>query len=156
VAAQGLRKQNSGMFQPSQNDVRTFFCAAYARWRDGLPVDAMQSIATRWIAAHPEYHAELADEPAALAAVYSVEEGRTNPFLHLAMHLTIEEQLSIDQPAGIRQAVELLAARMGDGHAAHHAVMDCLGEMIWASQRSGLPPDGQAYLQAVRRRATRD
>lgn len=144
------------MFQPSQNDVRRFFCAAYTRWRDGLPVDAMQAIATRWIAQHPEYHAELADEAAALAAVYTVEEGRTNPFLHLAMHLTIEEQLSIDQPAGIRQAVELLTARLGDAHAAQHAVMDCLGEMVWASQRSGLPPDGHAYLEAVRRRATRD
>jgi hypothetical protein len=144
------------MFQPSQTDVRRFFCAAYARWRDGLPVDAMQAIATRWIAEHPEYHAALADEAAALAAVYTVEDGRTNPFLHLAMHLTIEEQLSIDQPAGIRQAVELLTARLGDGHAAQHAVMDCLGEMVWASQRSGLPPDGQAYLEAVRRRATRD
>jgi hypothetical protein len=51
--------------------------------------------------------------------------------------------------------VELLAARRGSLHEAHHEVMDCLGEMIWASQRSGLPPDGQAYLEAVRRRATR-
>jgi hypothetical protein len=32
--------------------------------------------------------------------------------------------------------------------------MECLGEMVWASQRSGLPPDGHAYLEAVRRRAT--
>ena len=71
------------------------------------------------------------------------------------MHLTIEEQLAIDQPTGIRQAVELLAARRGSLHEAHHDVMECLGEMVWASQRSGLPPDGLAYLEAVRRRATR-
>jgi hypothetical protein len=83
-----------------------------------------------------------------------VEEGRTNPFLHLSMHLSIAEQCSIDQPRGIRQAVELLAARRNSLHAAHHEVMECLGEMIWASQRSGLPPDGLAYLEAVRRRAT--
>jgi hypothetical protein len=111
-------------------------------------------MAARWIDEHPEYHADLADEAAALEAVYTVEEGRTNPFLHLSMHLTIEEQCSIDQPSGIRQAVELLAARRGSLHAAHHEVMECLGEMIWASQRSGLPPDGLAYLEAVRRRAT--
>ena len=80
------------MFQPSQNDVRRFFCAAYARQRDGLPLAPMDAIAARWIAEHPEYHADLADEAAALAAVYTVEEGRTNPFLHLSMHLTIEEQ----------------------------------------------------------------
>jgi hypothetical protein len=142
------------MFQPSQADVRRFFCTAYAKRRDGRPVDAMEAIAVRWIDEHPEYAADLEDESAALAAAYTVEQGRTNPFLHLAMHLSIEEQVSIDQPSGIRQAVELLAARRNSLHAAHHEVMECLGEMIWASQRSGLPPDGHAYLEAVRRRAT--
>lgn len=143
------------MFQPSQSDVRRFFCAAYARSRAALPLDPMQALAARWVDEHPEYHADLADEAAALEAVYTVEEGRTNPFLHLSMHLTIEEQLAIDQPSGIRQAVELLAARRQSLHAAHHEVMECLGDMIWASQKSGLPPDGQAYLENVRRRATR-
>lgn len=143
------------MFQPSQNDVRRFFCGTWAKQRERRPLDAMEAIAARWIDEHPEYHGDLADEAAALAAVYTVEDGRTNPFLHLAMHLTIEEQLSIDQPSGIRQAVELLAARRNSLHTAHHEVMECLGEMIWASQRSGLPPDGQAYLEAVRQRATR-
>jgi len=142
------------MFQPSQHDVRRFFCAAYTRQRDGLPLDAMQAVAAHWVAQHPEYHVELADEAAALAAVYTVEEGRTNPFLHLSMHLSIHEQVTIDQPTGIRQAVALLAARRGNEHAAHHEVMECLGDMLWTSQRSGLPPDGQAYIDAVRRRAT--
>jgi hypothetical protein len=143
------------MFQPSQLDVRRFFCGTLAKQREGRVLDPMEAIAARWIDEHPEYHADLADEAAALAAVYSVEDGRTNPFLHLSMHLTIEEQCSIDQQRGIRQAVELLAARRNALHAAHHEVMECLGEMIWASQRSGLPPDGLAYLEAVRRRATR-
>jgi Domain of unknown function (DUF1841) len=143
------------MFQPSQNDVRRFFCGVYSREQARLPLEPMQAIAARWVGEHPEYHADLADEATALAAVYTVEEGRTNPFLHLSMHLSIEEQVAIDQPTGIRQAVGLLAARRNSLHEAHHEVMDCLGEMIWASQRSGLPPDGQAYLEAVRKRATR-
>jgi hypothetical protein len=143
------------MFQPSQADVRRFFCSAYAKQRTGLPLDAMESIAANWITQHPEYGDDLADEAAAQAAVYTVEEGRTNPFLHLSMHLSIHEQVAIDQPTGIRQAVELLAARRNSLHTAHHEVMECLGEMIWTSQRSGLPPDGQAYIEAVRRRATR-
>ncbi len=143
------------MFQPSQADVRRFFCAAYAKHRDGKPLDAMEDIAARWITEHPEYHADLADEAAAQAAQFTVEDGKTNPFLHLSMHLTIHEQTSIDQPTGIRQAVQLLAAKRNSLHAAHHEVMECLGDMIWASQRSGLPPDGQDYIDAVRRRATR-
>ena len=142
------------MFQPSQADVRRFFCSALAKHRSGLPLDAMELVAVPWIAEHPEYHPEMADAEAAIAAMYTVEEGRSNPFLHLSMHLSIQEQVAIDQPSGIRQAVELLAARRGSMHEAHHEVMECLGEMIWASQRSGLPPDGQAYIEAVRRRAT--
>ena len=143
------------MFQPSQADVRRFFCAAHAKQRDGRPLDGMEDIAARWITEHPEYHADLADEGAALAAQFTVEEGRSNPFLHLSMHLSIHEQCTIDQPTGIRQAVQLLAVRRNSLHEAHHEVMECLGEMIWASQRSGLPPHGPAYIEAVRRRATR-
>ncbi len=143
------------MFQPSQHDVRRFFCETWHKQQNGLPLTAMEAIAADWIAEHPEHHADLADLDAALASSYTVEDGRGNPFLHLSMHLSIAEQCSIDQPTGIRQAVALLAARRSALHEAHHEVMECLGEMIWASQRSGLPPDGLAYLEAVRRRATR-
>jgi hypothetical protein len=142
------------MFAPNQHDVRRFFCDTHAKQRQGLPLTPMETIAADWIAQHPEYHAELADVEAALQAQYTVEGGKSNPFLHLAMHLTIEEQMSIDQPRGIKQAVHLLAARRGSMHDAQHEVMECLGEMVWASQRSGLPPDGLAYLDCVRRRAT--
>ena len=143
------------MFQPSQHDVRRFFCSTLAKQRAGTLLSPIEAQAARWIDEHPEYHADLADLDTALAAAYSVEDGRTNPFLHLSMHLSISEQCSIDQPTGIRQAVELLAARRQSLHEAHHEVMECLGEMIWASQRSGLPPDGVAYIDCVRRRATR-
>lgn len=142
------------MFNPSQHEVRRFFCEAWRKQREGVPLVPMEALAADWIAEHPEYHTDLADAEAAVAASYTVEEGRTNPFLHLAMHLSITEQLSVDQPPGIRQAYELLAARRGSAHAAQHALMDCLGEMLWASQRSGLPPDGAAYIDCVRRKAT--
>jgi hypothetical protein len=141
------------MFAPSQHDVRRFFCATWRKRRDGAVMDAMETLAALWIAEHPEYDADLADLDAALAASYTVDEARTNPFLHLAMHLSISEQCSIDQPAGIRAAVELLAARLGSLHEAHHQTMECLGEMIWASQRSGMPPDALTYLECVRRRS---
>ena len=116
----------------------------------------IETLAALWIAEHPEYDAELSDEQAALAADYSVEGGRANPFLHLSMHLSISEQCSIDQPRGIRQAVELLAARRNSLHDAHHEAMECLGQMLWESQRAGRPPDGDAYVACVQRRATKD
>ena len=111
------------MFQPSQNDVRRFFCDTFAKQRQGQPMAPIEVLAAGWMDEHPEYHGDLADVEAALAAVYTVDDGRTNPFLHLSMHLTISEQVSIDQPRGIRQAVELLAAKRNSLHEAQHEVM---------------------------------
>jgi hypothetical protein len=142
------------MFNPSQEDVRRFFCSVRAKSRAAQPMDALETLAGQWLAEHPEYDTDVADEAAALAATYDGSDGRTNPFLHLSMHLSISEQCSIDQPRGIRQAVELLAARRNSLHEAHHEAMECLGQMLWESQRSGRQPDGAAYVECVQRRAT--
>lgn len=119
----------------------------------------METIVSLWIDEHPEYHAELADLKAALRDMAHMNEARgtgANPFLHLSMHLSISEQCSIDQPRGIRQAVESLTAKLNSLHQAHHEAMDCLGHMVWESQRAGRPPDGDSYIACVQRHATRD
>ena len=145
------------MFNPSQADVRRFFCEVHRKAQEpGAPMEAIETLAAQWIQEHPEYHATLSDVDRALADAGQPSAAGDNPFLHLSMHLSISEQCSIDQPPGIRQAVELLAARRGDLHQAHHEVMECLGRMLWESQRSGRPPDGLAYIEHVRQRATRD
>lgn len=148
------------LFQPSQADVRRFFCAVYAKARAGIALEAIETIASIWMDEHPEYHADFSDVDAALLQLQqsqstSVDSSKTNPFLHLSMHLSISEQCSVDQPRGIRQAVELLTARLDSLHNAHHIAMEHLGEMLWDSQQNGHPPDGQAYVEAVQRRATR-
>lgn len=103
-------------------------------------------MAADWIVEHPEYHDELADANGATAREYTPEEGRTNPFLHL----------SIDQPPGIRAAHDKLAAKLDSTHDAQHVIMECLGETIWEAQRTSTPPDTDAYLQRILRRASRD
>lgn len=140
------------MFTPSQHDVRRFFCETFRKQRANQVLTPLEAIARDWLLQHPEYADDLSDPEAALAADYSVEQGRSNPFLHLSMHLSIAEQISIDQPPGIRAAFSSLAQKLGSEHEAHHEIMECLGEMIWNSQRSGLPPDGAAYLECIRRR----
>jgi Domain of unknown function (DUF1841) len=147
------------LYQPSQADVRRFFCAVYAKAGNNSALEAIETIASLWIEEHPEYHADLQDVDAALqdlSQIINTDDGKTNPFLHLSMHLTITEQCSIDQPRGIRQAVELLTARLDSLHDAHHVVMECLGQMIWDAQQNKQAPDGQAYVEAVQRRATKD
>ena len=143
------------MFTPSQEQVRRFFCGAWAKQQAGQPMEAIEQLAAGWIAEHPEWHADFADADAAIARDYGDGAVGGNPFLHLSMHLSISEQCSIDQPRGIRQAVELLAARRADLHAAHHEVMDCLGQMLADAEASGRAPDGDAYVACVQRRATR-
>ena len=101
---------------------------------------------------HPEYAQDFADVEAALRSMTEVQPGRDNPFLHLS----ITEQCSIDQPRGIRQAVELLTHQRNSLHHAHHEVMQCLGKMLQESQSAGRPPDGEAYIACVQRHATRD
>ncbi len=140
------------MFTPSSDDVRRFFCEIYRKHRDNAILSPLEAIALDWIVEHPEYFDALSDVEAALARDYSVEGGQSNPFLHLSMHLTIAEQLSIDQPVGIRAACTALSGRLDSEHAAHHQIMECLGQMVWNSQRSGLPPDGAAYVECVRKR----
>jgi hypothetical protein len=144
------------MFNPSQADVRRFFCGVYAKSRTGQALEAIEVLASQWIDLHPEFHAALSNLDAALQSIGQPEVDKQNPFLHLSMHLSISEQCSIDQPRGIRQAVELLTHRRNSLHVAHHEAMECLGEMLWESQRAGRPPDGAGYTACVQRRATRD
>ncbi|MDR1967661.1 MAG: DUF1841 family protein [Burkholderiaceae bacterium] len=144
------------MFTPSPDKVRRFFCRAWAKQRAGQPQEALETLAAGWVAEHPEWHADFADADAAVARAYAPGSPGGNPFLHMSMHLSISEQCSIDQPPGIRQAVELLAHRRGTLHAAHHAVMECLGQMLADARARGELPDGTDYIAAVQRRATND
>ncbi len=148
---------NPGMLiQPSQADVRRFFCGVYAKARSGAALEPMEMLVSQWIDEHPEYHATLADVDAALRDMAKVDPSAENPFLHLSMHLSISEQCSIDQPRGIRQAVELLTHKLNSLHDAHHRTMECLGRMVFESQRAGRMPDGEAYIACVQRHATQD
>ncbi|MGE5493086.1 MAG: DUF1841 family protein [Actinomycetota bacterium] len=140
------------MFNPSREQVRRFFCDAWKKHLDRLPLVGAEVTAVDIIARHPEYHDLLSSAEGALDKEWTPESGQMNPFLHLSLHLAIFEQVSIDQPPGIRAAFEALRARL-DPHGAEHAILECLGETIWRAQREGRPMDAQAYVEAVRRAA---
>ncbi|MFM9968957.1 MAG: DUF1841 family protein [Burkholderiales bacterium] len=139
------------MFTPSRDEVRTFFAQSWQKHLGRAPLTSMEALAVDIVSLHPEYQRFLTNEAVATQTEFTVDEGSMNPFLHLSLHLAIEEQLSIDQPVGLRAEFERILARPGDRHAATHAVLECLGETVWRSQREGRPIDAEAYLQCVRR-----
>jgi len=137
------------MFNPSQQEVRQFFCEVWRKRVSKLPMTPLETIAADWVGQHPEYHTLLENPADAIGRVFDGADGAGNPFMHLSMHLSISEQVSIDQPAGIKAAFAALASRFGSAHDAHHVIMECLGQMLWDAQRSNLPPDGAKYVEAV-------
>lgn len=140
------------MFNPSRDQVRSFFTETWRKHRAREVLTPMESIAADIIEMHPEYHALLADADA-IARDFPPESGQMNPFLHLSLHLAIEEQLSIDQPPGIRAAFDAACAQRGERHDAAHDALECLGEVLFEAQRGGTTPDGFAYLDRLRRKA---
>ena len=140
------------MFNPSRNQAREFLFEVWRKHRAGEVLTPLESMALAVLLEHPEYHAMLADRERYLERDWKPEGGETNPFLHVAMHLAIEEQLSIDQPPGIRAVIQALERRLG-AHDARHEVMDCLAEMVWNAQRHGTGFDNAAYLDCLGRKA---
>jgi len=140
------------LFNPTRDQVREFFFALWAKSRAGGELTALESMALALVMEHPEYQDVLANPERFLDREWKPEGVETNPFLHLSLHLAIEEQVSIDQPPGIREAVGKLAAKHGSEHEARHAVMDCLAEIVWQAQRNGAPFDNAAYLDCLARK----
>lgn len=142
------------MFNPSRDEVRRFFCAAWRKHRERLPLAGAEATAADLIVQHPEYHTLLENPDAAIEQEFTPEGGQMNPFLHLSLHLAIADQISVDRPAGIRAAYQQLRQTM-EVHAAEHALLECLGETLWRAQREGGTMDAGQYLECVRRAITR-
>ena len=138
------------MFNPSRDQARQFLIDAWKKRVAKLPGTALETLAADLIEMHPEYH-ELLSAADALTREWTPEDGAMNPFLHLSLHLAIEEQISIDQPPGIRALFETRRSRYGNAHDAQHAILECLGETLWRAQRDRAPLDGAAYLDCIRR-----
>ena len=139
------------MFNPSREQVRSFFCEAWRKYRARLILEGAEATAADLIEQHPEYHTLLENPEEVLDKEFTPESGQMNPFLHLSLHLAIADQISVDRPPGIRAAYDALRTRL-EVHAAEHAILECLGETIWAAQRRGGEMDAEAYLEAIRRR----
>lgn len=137
------------MFNPSRDEARRHFFDTWRKYRAGETLSDLEQVTLRVISLHPEYHALLDNPERHLDQDYLPEDGGLNPFLHLSLHLAVEEQLSIDQPRGIRAHFERIALATGSEHDARHALLECLAEVIWQAQRSNTAPDQTLYVACL-------
>lgn len=143
------------LFGNNREALRRQFVEAWQKAREGRPVTQLEDLIASVIAEHPEYHHILEQGEAAIEREWTPEQGETNPFLHMGMHIAVREQLSVDRPPGVRAAFESLRHARGDAHAAEHEMVECLAETLWEAQRAGGMPDEQVYLERLRARARR-
>jgi len=136
-------------FEPSRDEARNFLFESWRKRRVGELLTPLEDLAAQLIAKHPEYFAVLENPQQHQEIDYLPEQGATNPFLHLMMHLTIEEQISIDQPPGIRAHFVRLTQKLESEHDAQHRMMECISEMIWQAQRNRTQPDAAVYFACL-------
>ncbi len=141
------------LFNPSRDEVRNFFFEAWRKSSAKLVLTDLEKMAVQVMQRHPEYHMVLSHPELYLQQAYFPELGETNPFLHMSLHLSILEQISINQPTGISDIYQRLCTMYGEEHEAQHAILDCLGETIWQAQRHQTPLDNAYYLQLLIKKA---
>jgi Domain of unknown function (DUF1841) len=123
---------------------------AWRKFSEKQPLEPLEAQLAAVIAEHPEYLAVIEAGEAAVAAEFTPESGRQNPFLHMGLHLAIREQVATDRPRGITEIHRNLSARLGNAHAAEHTMLEALAEALWEAQRANRAPDEQAYLEKLR------
>jgi len=126
------------------------YLEAWRKFSAKLPLEPLEAQLAAVIAEHPEYLQWIEAGDAAIAAEFTPESGRQNPFLHMGLHLALREQVATDRPAGIAEVHRKLAAKLASAHSAEHAMLEPLAETLWEAQRDNRMPDEQVYLERLR------
>ena len=136
------------IFGQDRHELRKMYADAWQKHCDKTPMSPLEAQIAQVVEEHPEYHEAVGGD---LAEDFTPEGGKTNPYLHMGLHLSIREQVATDRPTGIAAIFRLLADKAGDSHTAEHRMIDCLAETLWESQRDQSPPDESQYLERLRR-----
>lgn len=135
------------LFGNERQEIRQQFYSAWYKFTQQQPLDALEQHIVETIKLHPEYYTLLSD-PANADHDYTPEHGQMNPFLHLGLHLAVQEQVQTNRPLGITELFHQLTAKHGT-HEAEHRMMEQLGETLWEAQHSNTPPNEATYLEKV-------
>lgn len=133
------------MFGNDRARMRAYFQEVWRKRSAGTPLEPLENVIVSVIEMHPEYHPTLLDG----ASLTEDFEG-PNPYLHMGMHIALHEQLGADRPPGVRKLYQRVGRRFPDRHAAEHAMMDCLREVMLEAQSRGGELDATSEAQYLR------
>lgn len=137
------------MFGQDRTELRQMFFTSWEKHKNKQIMEPLEAVVAKIIELHPEYHSLLENQDT-VDKDYTPEMGETNPFLHMAMHISIQEQLSTKRPTGIEQLHRSMLQKIKDPHETEHLMMECLGKMLWESQSQNKAPDENDYLNCLK------
>jgi hypothetical protein len=126
--------------------------ASYADiWRRGIakePLEGEDALFFEIMQQHPEYShcwehaAELGDREVLIHGV--------NPFLHIAIHSVVENQIAQRNPPETDQALFRLTRSGLDRHDALHHILQVLTPLMWDVMQKKVPFDNETYRRRLR------
>lgn len=130
---------------------RKVFWDAWYQDKNRLPLDPLQVRIVRILHLHPEYHHHFNDMERFLDHdPNSTDTG--NFYLHLSLHLAIEEQIAVRQPPEVAAWMEMAVQhKHQERHQALHAALEALGETMAEAQQQGKEPDSESYVLRIKR-----
>ncbi|MBT4835715.1 MAG: DUF1841 family protein [Methylococcales bacterium] len=135
----------------NREEMRQFYCEC---WRKHQQQEICQPIEQQIIGImllHPEYHSFFEQNEQATQRDFHPQLGETNPFLHIALHLTLAEQIQTDKLKGLKTLYENICRRKQDSHIAEHLMIECLSSQIWETQHNQTTFDDKKYLRCLRK-----
>ena len=133
------------MFYQDRKKQREFLANSWQKYTRNKPLEPLEKQLASIIEIHPEYHDLIGN----IDSECFPEHDGVNPFLHINLHLALRDQLSSNQPKGVKEVHQKLINQCKDPHEVEHLMMECIEEMIYISQKSNTTMDQESYLNCI-------
>jgi len=134
------------VFTSDRSKQRQYLKQAWEKYTRQDQLEPLELQLAKIVEKHPEYHDLIKN----LDSEYFPEQGNTNPFLHINLHLTLQDQLTMDQPKGIKGIHNRLLVKIKDEHEVEHMMMEHIAEMIFNAQKNNTAFDLDGYIIALK------
>ena len=134
------------MFFQDRKKQREFLANSWKKYTSNIPLEPLEEQLVSIIEIHPEYQDLITN----IDSEYFPEQGEINPFLHINLHLALKDQLSLNEPNGVREVHQKLIYHFKDQHMVEHLMMECIAEMIYLSQKNNTAMDQESYLNCIK------